>query len=91
MHAADHKGEGGHQGRKQSPFGIGQISFISQPIAAMLPPSGWGPHGASKSGFSKPLESAPPRPLNPFRSGLSGPLDAHMENKAWAWRSTKDA
>src|SRR4051795_12621780 len=26
----------------QSPFGIGQISFVTQPFAAMLPPSGRG-------------------------------------------------
>src|SRR3954452_17611418 len=31
----------------QSPFGIGQISFVTQPFAAMLPPSGRGPHRAS--------------------------------------------
>jgi hypothetical protein len=63
-----------HQGLDHNPFGIGQVSFISQPIAARLPPSGWGPHGASKSGFSNPLESALPRPLNQFRSGLSARL-----------------
>jgi hypothetical protein len=32
----------------------------------MLPPSGRGPHGASKSGFSTLLESASLRPLNHF-------------------------
>lgn len=26
----------------QSTFGISQIRFVSQPVAAMLPPSGWG-------------------------------------------------
>src|SRR4051794_9531588 len=31
----------------QNPFGIGQIGFVTQPYAAMLPPSGWGPHRRS--------------------------------------------
>jgi hypothetical protein len=33
-------------------LGVGQICFVSQSIAAMLPPGGWGPHGASKFGLS---------------------------------------
>jgi hypothetical protein len=39
---------GGHERLDQSPFGFGEISFIAQVIAAMLPPSGWGPHRGSR-------------------------------------------
>jgi hypothetical protein len=42
---------------------------MSQLIAAMLPPSGWGPHGASTSGFSNPLESALPGHSTNFGPG----------------------
>src|SRR5919199_725483 len=61
----------GHERLNESPFGIGQVGFIAQVIAAMLPPGGWGPHRGSKAGFDNPSESRHPRPLNPFRSGLS--------------------
>src|SRR5215204_1154198 len=60
-----------HQGLDQSPLGVGQISFVTQPFAAMLPPSGRGPHRGSREGFDNPSESLPPRPLNPFPDGLS--------------------
>src|ERR687886_2821560 len=60
----------GHERLDQRPFGIGQIGFVAQVIAAMLPPGGRGPHRGSKAGFDNPLESRHPRPLNPFRAGL---------------------
>jgi hypothetical protein len=52
-----------HERLDQSPFGITQIGFGAQVIAAMLPPSGRVPRGASREGFDHPLES-PPLPLN---------------------------
>jgi len=36
--------EHGRAGLDQSPLGIGQIGFVTQPFAAMPPPSGRGPH-----------------------------------------------
>src|SRR4051812_31133942 len=38
----------GHERLDQSPLRIGQIRFVTQPVAAMLPPSGRGPHRVSK-------------------------------------------
>jgi putative ABC transport system substrate-binding protein len=50
----------------QPPFVIGQIGLVTQHIAAMLPPGGWGPHGASQVGFDNRLRIMPrliPQPL----------------------------
>src|SRR5919107_5341943 len=60
----------GQERRDQRPFGVTQIGFVSQAVAAILPPGGRGPHCGSRSGFSTLLESYRPRPLNPFRDGL---------------------
>jgi hypothetical protein len=68
----------GQERREQRPFGVGQIGFVTQAVAAILPPSGRGPHRASRSGFSTLLESRHPRPLNPFRDGLSGSAKVAM-------------
>src|SRR5215212_7893230 len=58
-----------HEGLDESPLGIAQIGFVAQVIAAMLPPSGWGPHRGS-GGFDTLSEARRSQPLNPFRSGL---------------------
>ena len=55
---------------RSEPLGIGQIGFVAQPVAAILPPSGWGPHRGSSEGFDNPSESGLRRPLNPFGTGL---------------------
>src|SRR3954452_18184503 len=62
-----------HQWTDHRPLGIGQVGFVTKAHAAMPPPGGRGPHGASKSGFSTLLEAPPSRPLNPaphpYRTG----------------------
>ena len=47
----------GQEWLDQSPYGISQIGFVTQAIAAILPPGGRGPHCGSRSGFSTLLES----------------------------------
>src|SRR5215207_2762288 len=55
---------------KKRPFGVGQVARIAQPRSAMMPTGGRGPHRSFQAGFSNPLESATPRPLNPrFETG----------------------
>ena len=46
-----------HQGLDQSSLAVGQISFVTQPFAAMLLPSGWGPHRDTKWASTTPWES----------------------------------
>jgi hypothetical protein len=48
---------------------IGQIRFITQPIAAMLPPSGWGPHRDSKWASTTPGNHASPGHSTDFGTG----------------------
>ena len=55
-----------------NPLRIGQISLITQRLAAMLLSGGRRPHGGSRSASTTFLESHRHRPLNPFRNGLSG-------------------
>jgi hypothetical protein len=47
----------------QRPFSIGQIGFVTQANAAVLPSSGWGPHRSSRKA------STPSR--NHFSAGCS--------------------
>ena len=49
---------------------VRQIGFVTQLIAAMLPPSGWGPHRGSKRASTNPRNHAKPRHSTPFRDGL---------------------
>lgn len=49
----------------QRPFGIGQIGFVAQAVAAILPPSGRDLHCASKLGFSTLPKSSWSQTLNP--------------------------
>src|SRR5215204_554527 len=67
-----------HERLDQSPLRVGQIRFVTQPVAAMLPPSGWGPHREFQVGFDNPWESRLPWPLNLFRDGLLARGDAAM-------------
>src|SRR5829696_9050827 len=52
-----------------SPFGIGQISFVTQPFAAMLPPSGRGPHRASSKASTTHRNHGPLSHSTDFRDG----------------------
>ncbi len=61
----------GQERLDQSPFGIGQISFVTQAVAAILPPGGLGLHRASRAGFSTPSEARHGQPLDPVQDGLS--------------------
>ena len=54
-----------------NPLRIGQISLITQRLAAMLLSGGRRPHGGSRSVSTTFLEPHRHRPLNPFRNGLS--------------------
>jgi hypothetical protein len=69
-----------HQRRDDRPFRIRQVGFVAQVGTAMLPASGRGPHGTSRSGFSTLLESPPSRPLNPCQT-LSDGLLASRRSK----------
>jgi hypothetical protein len=53
----------------QRPFGIGQISFVTQPFAAMLPPSGRGPHRASSKASTTHRNHGPLSHSTDFRDG----------------------
>jgi hypothetical protein len=44
----------------EGPFGIGEVGFVTQLVAAMLSPSGRRPHRGSREGFDIPSESRPP-------------------------------
>jgi hypothetical protein len=47
----------GQERRDHRPFGVSQIGFVTQAVAAILPPGGRGPQCGSRSGFSTLLES----------------------------------
>jgi hypothetical protein len=57
-----------HERLDESPLGIGQVGFVAQMIAAMLPPSGRGPHGCFQVRFPAPSWNQP----NPSHSTLPG-------------------
>src|SRR3954451_4447381 len=59
----------GHERLDQSPLRIGQIRFVTQPVAACCRRV-VGVHIAFPSRLHTPSESRQPRPLNPFRDGL---------------------
>ena len=59
-----------HEGLDQSPFGIGQIGFVSQAHRGYAAAEWLGSTSRFQSRLRQPLESRLPRPLNPFRSGL---------------------
>ena len=53
-----------------NPLGVGQVSLVTQRLAAMLLSGGRRPHGGPRSVSATFLESHRHRPLNPFRNGL---------------------